>query len=330
MSLYSASETLCIVWTYFCQLIRRSGRMFYALAKIMVPIMALVQVAQWLGWIEALGQAFGPVMGLLNLPAGAGIVWIASVLVGLYGAIAALIGLSATLDMTTGQFSALASMILFAHSLPVEQAIVRRAGASFWATTGLRLGAAVIYGGAVSWLSHWSGWLSEPMSFQWLQGSQDVIDPADYTLWQWLHATAFSLLLTYAVILALLVLLDVMKRIGLTALITRALTPVLRWVGLDASVAPVTMVGTLLGLSYGGALIIEEAERLQLSARTRFLALSWLSLSHSLIEDTALVMALGADGWVVLGGRVVLTLLVVGALARLWRADTGMPQPRPA
>ncbi|OZI36749.1 hypothetical protein CEG14_14520 [Bordetella genomosp. 1] len=309
---------------------RRSGRMFYALAKIMVPIMALVQVAQWLGWIEALGQAFGPVMGLLNLPAGAGIVWIASVLVGLYGAIAALIGLSATLDMTTGQFSALASMILFAHSLPVEQAIVRRAGASFWATTGLRLGAAVIYGGAVSWLSHWSGWLTEPMSFQWLQGSQDVIDPADYTLWQWLHATAFSLLLTYAVILALLVLLDVMKRIGLTALITRALTPVLRWVGLDASVAPVTMVGTLLGLSYGGALIIEEAERLQLSARTRFLALSWLSLSHSLIEDTALVMALGADGWVVLGGRVVLTLLVVGALARLWRADTGMPQPRPA
>ncbi|WP_255032335.1 hypothetical protein [Bordetella genomosp. 1] len=304
--------------------------MFYALAKIMVPIMALVQVAQWLGWIEALGQAFGPVMGLLNLPAGAGIVWIASVLVGLYGAIAALIGLSATLDMTTGQFSALASMILFAHSLPVEQAIVRRAGASFWATTGLRLGAAVIYGGAVSWLSHWSGWLTEPMSFQWLQGSQDVIDPADYTLWQWLHATAFSLLLTYAVILALLVLLDVMKRIGLTALITRALTPVLRWVGLDASVAPVTMVGTLLGLSYGGALIIEEAERLQLSARTRFLALSWLSLSHSLIEDTALVMALGADGWVVLGGRVVLTLLVVGALARLWRADTGMPQPRPA
>lgn len=330
MSLYSALETLCIVWTYFCQLIRRSGRMFYALAKIMVPIMALVQVAQWLGWIEALGQAFGPVMGLLNLPAGAGIVWIASVLVGLYGAIAALIGLSATLDMTTGQFSALASMILFAHSLPVEQAIVRRAGASFWATTGLRLGAAVIYGGAVSWLSHWSGWLTEPMSFQWLQGSQDVIDPADYTLWQWLHATAFSLLLTYAVILALLVLLDVMKRIGLTALITRALTPVLRWVGLDASVAPVTMVGTLLGLSYGGALIIEEAERLQLSARTRFLALSWLSLSHSLIEDTALVMALGADGWVVLGGRVVLTLLVVGALARLWRADTGMPQPRPA
>ena len=299
--------------------------MFYALLKIMLPIMALVQVAQWLGWIEALGHAFGPVMGLLNLPAGAGIIWITSVLVGVYGAIAALIGLAATLEMTAGQFSALASMILFAHSLPIEQAIVRRAGASFWATTGLRLGAAVLYGGGVSWLCHWGGWLAEPMSFQWLQGSQTALDPADYTLWQWLHATAFSLLLTYAVILGLLVLLDLMARTGLTALITRALTPVLKWVGLDASVAPVTMVGTLLGLSYGGALIIEEAERLRLSARTRFLALSWLSLSHSLIEDTALLMALGADGWIVLGGRVVLTLVVVGALARLWRDGEGRP-----
>lgn len=306
--------------------------MFYALLKIMLPIMALVQVAQWLGWIEALGQAFGPVMGLLNLPAGAGIIWITSVLVGVYGAIAALIGLAGTLDMTAGQFSALASMILFAHSLPIEQAIVRRAGASFWATTGLRLGAAVLYGGAVSWFCHWGGWLSEPMSFQWLQGSQTALDPADYTLWQWVHTTAFSLLLTYAVILGLLVLLDVMARTGLTALITRALTPVLKWVGLDASVAPVTMVGTLLGLSYGGALIIEEAERLRLSARTRFLALSWLSLSHSLIEDTALLMALGADGWIVLGGRLVLTLVVVGALARLWRDGNGAGQPvaRPA
>ena len=44
----------------------------------------------------------------------------------------------------------------------------------------------------------------------------------------------------------------------------------------------------LLVLTYGGALIIEEAERRAFPARTRFLALAWLSLSHALIEDTAL------------------------------------------
>jgi hypothetical protein len=79
------------------------------------------------------------------------------------------------------------------------------------------------------------------------------------------------------------------------------------------------MAGVLLGMVYGGALIIEETGKQQFSARTRFLALAWLSLSHGLIEDTALMLMLGASAWVVLAGRVLLTMLVVAALARLWR-----------
>jgi len=51
--------------------------------------------------------------------------------------------------------------------------------------------------------------------------------------------------------------------------------------------------------------------------RTLFLSLSWLSLSHSLIEDTAIMLALGADIWVVLVGRVILTLIIIALLARL-------------
>lgn len=52
-------------------------------------------------------------------------------------------------------------------------------------------------------------------------------------------------------------------------------------------------VGVLLGLSYGGALIIEQTQKNNFDAKTRLLALSWLSLSGSLIEDTLLIMALG-------------------------------------
>ncbi len=301
---------------YVHHLLRRGLRLFYALAKVMLPIMLLVQIGQWLGWIDALGHFLGPVMAWLNLPAQAALIWMASIFVGVYGALAALAGLAGGLDMTAAQFSALASMILFAHGLPVEQAIVRRAGASFWATTGLRLGAAILYGGAVSWTCHAMGWLSQPMSFEWLQGSE--MAGGDPGLQDWLYGTAVSMALTLAVILALLVVLDLMERSGITAVLTRGLTPVLRWSGLDPQVAPVTMLGVLLGLSYGGALIIEEAQRRQFSARTRFLALAWLSLSHSLIEDTLLLMAVGANGWIVLVGRVALTLLVVSALARLW------------
>ncbi|MFU1914985.1 nucleoside recognition domain-containing protein [Bordetella avium] len=309
---------------YAQHLLRRSLRLFFTLAKVMLPIMLLVQIGQWLGWVDALGRVFGPVMGLLNLPAQAALIWMASVFVGVYGALAVLASLAAGLEMTAAQFSALASMILFAHSLPVEQAIVRRAGASFWATAALRLGAAISYGGAVSWACNAMGWLSQPVSFEWLQGADMAGDPAHLSVGAWLQGTATSLALTFVVItvlLVLLVLLDIMDRSGLTRALRRGLTPVLRWSGLEPQVAPVTMLGVLLGLSYGGALIIEEAQRQQFSARTRFLALSWLSLSHSLIEDTLLLVAVGANGWIVLLGRVLLTLLVVAALARLWRPD---------
>ncbi len=93
--------------------------------------------------------------------------------------------------------------------------------------------------------------------------------------------------------------------------------PLLRFSGLDARAAPVTTVGVLLGLTYGGALIIEESDKQQFEPRTRFLALAWLCLSHALIEDTILLLALGANLWIVLVGRVIVTLVLIAALARL-------------
>lgn len=307
--------------SYIVATISRSWRLFLAIAKIMLPVMAVVQVAQHFGIVDALGHVLGPVMGMLNLPAEAGIIWATTLLTGIYGGLASLSTLSATLDLTAGQLSALAAMMLFAHNIPVEQAIVRRAGSSFGATALLRICTAAVYGGIVAWVSHLTGWLAEPVSLEWLRGTDVISDAPQNATWAWMQATAFSLLLTFAIILALVIVLDIFDRLGITRRITAIITPALRLSGLDAQVAPVTTVGVLLGLSYGGALIIEESKRLKFSARTRFLALSWLSLSHSLIEDTILLLALGADIWVVLVGRVLVTLAIIAFLARLTRPD---------
>ena len=126
-----------------------------------------------------------------------------------------------------------------------------------------------------------------------------------------------SLLVTFGVIVGLLVLLDILEKTGITARITQAMMPMLRISGISRDVAPVTTIGILLGITYGGALIIDEARKNNYPKRTLFLSLSWLSLSHSLIEDTAIMLALGADIWVVLVGRVILTLIIIALLARL-------------
>lgn len=309
------------MFAYLLATLSRSWRLFLAIAKIMLPVMAIVHLAQQFGIVDVLGRVLGPAMGVLNLPAEAGIIWATTLLTGIYGGLASLSALSGSMELTVGQFSAIAAMMLFAHNIPVEQSIVRRAGASFGATALLRIATAAVYGGLVAWISHLTGWLSEPMSLEWLRGG-DVIasTPANSTL-AWAQATTFSLLLTFGIILILVVVLDLFDKLGVTRRITAIITPALRLSGLDSQVAPVTTVGVLLGLSYGGALIIEESERLQFSARTRFLALSWLSLSHSLIEDTILLVAIGADIWVVLVGRVLVTLAVIAFLARLTRGS---------
>ena len=300
---------------YLVRLLARSRRLFMTLMKVMLPVMIAVRLAEHWGWIEALGHAVGPAMGWLALPPEAGLVWITGASVGIYGAIAAMIGLAPQLELSAGQLSALAAMLLFAHSLPIEQSIVRRAGASWWATGALRITVALGYGGAVAWASRLSGVLSEPVSLAWM--SAGAARGGEHDLVDWLRSTALSLAVTFAILVALLVLLDVLERTGVTRRITALLTPLLRVSGLDARAAPVTTVGVLLGLTYGGVLVIEEAEKQQFSARTRFLALAWLSLSHALIEDTLLLVALGANVWIVLVGRVALTLVLIGALARL-------------
>lgn len=314
------------MFDYLRLTVLRSLRMFFTLARVMVPIMVVVKIAYETGVIQWLGHALTPLMGLLNLPAEAGIIITTTALSNIYGGIAVIASLGDSLSLNQAQLSAIGATMLIAHNLPVEQAIVRKAGASFWFTFALRVGAAFLYSALISWSCLYLNILQEPVSMAWLYGQAPVHDSAASMWWHWLLGSLKSLFFTWLIILGLVLILDFFERIGLNRLFTRLLTPILRFSGLEPSVAPVTTVGVLLGLSYGGALIIEATKRENYSPRTRFLALSWLSLCHSLIEDTLLILALGANLWIILVGRVVLTILLIGLLAHLSRPGTRIYQ----
>lgn len=128
----------------------RSLRMFYTVARIMLPIMIVVRVAAQWGLIEQAGKLIGPIMGLAGLPAEAGIVWATTALAGIYAGIGSMAALGDSLSLNAAQISVLGTMMLFAHNMPMEQAIVRRAGASFWFTAGLRIACALLYGCVLS------------------------------------------------------------------------------------------------------------------------------------------------------------------------------------
>ena len=306
---------------YLHTICQRSTRMFLTIVRIMLPVMVIVYIADRLGLVRLAGEALTPAMGLLGLPPEAGIIWATTILTNIYGGMASMAALSAGMDMTVAQVSALGAMMLFAHNVPTEQSVVRRAGASALITGALRIVVALIYGGAVSWACRALDVLQEPVSLAWMQQDAGLVQgPPD--VWPWILSTLQSLALVLVVIVGLVILLDVLERLGITRLVTRLLTPVLRLSGLEERAAPLTTVGVLLGLAYGGALIIEAAERENYSPRTRLLALSWLSLCHALIEDTLLILALGANIWVILVLRGLATLGVLAALAALTRPGT--------
>ena len=299
---------------YLARTARWGLELFWLLAKIMVPVMLAVRVAEILGLVDALGTLVGPLMVPVGLPAGLGIAWVACLLVGPPAGIAAMAVLAEPL--TTAQVSNFATMMLIAHALPLESAIVARAGGSFWANVALRAGGAYAFGVLANLFFMATGWLSDPVDLSGLGGGGDAS-------WAgWLMASLELLLTIFAIIFALLVLLDLMERTGVTALFVRALRPLLRWVGLTEQTTPLVTIGMLLGLTYGAGLIIKEIEDKGIPERPRALALSWLSLSHSVIEDTALVLVIGASPWVVLGGRLLFTLAVVRGIA-WWRDVRG-------
>lgn len=298
--------------SYLKNLARRSLGSFATLVKIMLPVMLVIRIGEEFGLSETLGTGLAPVMQLVGLPPETGIVWATGMLTGLYGGIGAYIALFPQMDLTVAQGSILCAMMLFAHAIPLEQAIVRRAGASFLLTSLLRIGGALFYGAAIAWICSLTDSLSAPLELGWLPGAG-----SDAGWGAWSYSALISFVSIFAIIVALFIGLDLLEKLGVMRRIIAAIEPALRAIGLDTRLAPLTTIGLLLGLTYGGALIIQATKDQDFTPRAKFLALSLLSLSHSLIEDTALMLALGADIWIVLVGRLIFTVCIVAVLAKV-------------
>lgn len=295
---------------YAVNLTKRSWKTFWNLIKVMVPVMIVVRIAQQFGLIEFLSPFLEPLMKLMGLPAEAGIVWLTGTFVGIYASFGALPVLSG-LEITSAQLSILCVLILFTHALPVEQAIIKRAGGSLIGTTALRIGTAIIYGIIISWICRLTGFLSEKAD---VASFRHFTKPAN-TWSEWALSSASSLVMILIVIFLILMLLDFFDKVGITKWLMDLMAPLLKFSGLDRQTTPVTTIGILLGISFGGALIIQQTKEHNIERRALSLSLCWICLSHALIEDTGLMLALGADIWVLLVGRLIITLFIIKLLA---------------
>ncbi len=293
----------------FFDTLRTCGELF----KIIVPISILTRLLQQWGVVDQLGVLLGPVMNLVGLPGEIGLVWATAMVTNLYAGMVVFASLAPGLELSVAQVTVLTTMMLVAHGLPVELRIAQKAGTRFRTQALIRVGGALLLGGMLNLGYRWSGTLQETNNALWIPPS---VDP---TWLGWMLGELRNLASIVLIIFVLMAFLRFLKKIGLIDLLTRLLEPLLTLLGIGRQAAPLTIVGITLGLSYGGGLIIREAQSGRLSKQDVFCSIALMGLCHSLIEDSLLMIVLGGHVSGVFWGRLIFSLAMVFLFSRLLR-----------
>ncbi|MGX1789347.1 nucleoside recognition domain-containing protein [Bosea sp. NPDC055332] len=279
------------------------------LVVIMMPIAVATQALTEFGVIRAISPWLAPAMQLFGLPPELALAWLTGLLVGMWGGVIVLFTLVPTMALSSADMTVFCSLLLMAHAIPVEQRIVARAGPSFWATTILRIAGAMAFAALLHQLFAATGWLSQPMAPVWTPAAGEG---------GWISfffGLAKTLVVMLAILLALTWVMELLRAVGVLDMLYKALAPLFRLVGLRQEALPFTTVGLLLGISYGSGLMLAEVRRQPIEPRQVFLASVFMGFAHSLIEDTLVVVALGADLTTVLFGRLLFAIVATAAVA---------------
>lgn len=294
--------------------IRESLKVSLDVLKVVLPIIIAVEAIKYFGLVDGLGRVLDPLMQSLGLPGAFGIVWATAIVTHLYAAVGAFVLIAPDYHLTVAQVTVLGAVMLVAHSLPLEIRIAQRAGGRWWLLLALRLAGAYLYGIALHLLFSTADWLAHEAVVSWPVPQTSTRNWGDWALEQ-----ALMMLTIFFAVFALILAMTSLEHSGIKGRIASFLAPAMRIVGIGKEASSIAVVGGLLGMVYGGALIISEARAGSAPGRDTFLCLVFMGLFHSAIEDTLLMMAIGGSIWGLLVGRLIFALVVTYLFCLLTR-----------
>lgn len=271
------------------------------LARIMIPVSLAAALLNWTGLLMLLAGLLAPVMKVLGLPGEAALVLVSSVLLNVYSAIAVI----ETLSLSMREITILAIMTVVAHNLPIETAVMKKAGSSAMKMIVLRLGWALALGFAFN--------LVLPMDDA--TGTALVVELAKPGFLGMIGSWGLSTLGLMAKILLLvcgiMIAQRLMEEFKVTYFLSRLLSPLMRVFGLGDETSFLWIVVNVAGYAYGAAVIMDRVKTGKMKLRDADLFNHHASLSHSLFEDTALYLAIGVPLFWLIVPRLVAATVVV-------------------
>jgi len=275
---------------------------FVWMLKILLPISLLTSLLAWSNWINSLDFLLEPVMGVVGLPPMAAIPLIAGLLTGIYGGIAAM----ASLTLTVDQMTLLAIFLLISHNLIQEGVIQSKSGLPFIKATLVRLVASIFTVLVVSRL------IGHETATNALTDAPVIIQATFFSMIKtWTVTTLVLSGKMLVIVMMLMLILEFMKSYNLIDHVVSMMAPVLKVFGLRKQTGFLWITAAIFGLTYGAAVIVEEAkegkfsedelERLQLS----------IGINHSIIEDPVVFLSLGIGPFWLLVPRLAAAIIAV-------------------
>ena len=120
---------------------------------------------------------------------------------------------------------------------------------------------------------------------------------------EWCYSTLSILVKMTLLIYSLAILQRILSEFGVIRWVSKFLKPLLLLFGLPARCSFLWIIANILGIAYGGAVMMEEVRAGKLSLRDIKLVNQHIGISHSNLEDLTLVASIGGIWWVMLLSR---------------------------
>ena len=270
------------------------------LLKLMIPISLAVTLMQHYGILSCIAEWINPVFVHLGLPGESAVAFISGAAAGTYAGLAVMM----SIPLTMKQATILALMIALCHALPMECAVNKKTGSSFWKMCIIRIVMAFLCAMSLHALLP-----DMPSPYLYLGA------PADSTLSEamltWLVSQLKMSIMVVLIIFVLMVIQRLLEAYNMLHKLSMRLAPLMRLFGLPRHASYMWLVGNVIGISYGSAVMLELEEQ-GLITRCEANDVNYhLIMNHSMLEDTIVFAATGISAPLILLTRMTFALLLV-------------------
>ena len=282
--------------------LKKSAQTSIWLLKLILPISLAFRLLDYSGLLVYIADFLNPIFIHLGLPGSTAIIFITSIFLPLYAPLAIITSMTITLR----ELTILALMCQIAHNLPVESAIQAKTGTSFWAMFSVRIFMSILIGFILN--------LILPLEMgmpSFLQTSVESMNSLLDVFMAWGITSLRITILIVVIITILMVTYRVLEEYNLINRLSNSIEPILKFFGLPTSTAFLWLIGYIVGLAYGGALMIDQMKEGKVTKAEGSLLNYHLAISHSVLEDNLLFVALGVSIWWILATRLIAAWFVV-------------------